>query len=270
MKQVRAQVLSNREVICSGEDKIYLLRARAPEIAALAQPGQFVMVRCGQGYDMLLRRPLSIHWVDGSNLELLFAVVGRGTSWLSQRHEGEVVDLFGPFGRGFAIAPESNNVLLVAGGIGLAPLVYLAERELAAGCSVKLLFGAETASQVCPRELLPREVETVITTDDGSVGEKGLVTDLLPRFTDWAGQIFACGPIAMYRTMAGMGIAKPVQVLLEQMMGCGHGACFGCAVETRQGHKLVCRDGPVFELGDVLWEQIKEPVSRLSRVPPQC
>ncbi len=264
MKQLRAEVLSNSEVFPG----VYLLWLHAADIAALAQPGQFVMVRCGQGYDMLLRRPLSIHRIDGSSLALLFAVVRRGTGWLSQRHEGEVIDLLGPFGRGFAIAPESRNLLLVAGGMGIAPLLFLAEEAMAAGREVTLLTGSKTAALVYPQDLLPRDLRPVIATDDGSLGRKGLLTDLLPEFTSAAEQIFACGPIAMYRTMAGMGLTKPVQVLLEQMMGCGHGACFGCAIETKQGHKLVCRDGPVFELDDVLWEQIREPVSSLTRTRP--
>lgn len=260
MKQVRAQILSNSEVLPG----VYLLWARAPEIAASSQPGQFVMVRCGEGYAPLLRRPLSIHRIsdDGSKLALLFAVVGRGTGWLAQRKECEVIDIFGPLGRGFTVHPDSTKLLLVAGGVGIAPLVYLAERALADGCSVRLVLGAETASQIYPRNLVPQDAEPFIATADGSMGEKGLVTDLLPRFIDWADQIFACGPIPMYRTMAAMELAKPVQVLLEQMMGCGFGACFGCRIETRQGMKFVCKDGPVFELREVIWENIKEPVSR--------
>jgi dihydroorotate dehydrogenase electron transfer subunit len=260
MKQIRAQILASSEVI-SG---VYLLWVQAAEIAALSQPGQFVMVRCGEGYDPLLRRPLSIHRIsqDGSKLALLFAAVGRGTGWLSRRKQGQSIDLFGPLGNGFIIEPGSRNILLLAGGIGIAPLIFLAERALAAGCSVRLALGAETASQIYPRHLLPKGVELVIATADGSMGEQGLATDLLPRFIDWADQVFACGPIPMYRTMAAMELAKPVQVLLEQIMGCGLGACFGCAIETGWGHKLVCRDGPVFELKDVLWEGIIEPVSR--------
>jgi dihydroorotate dehydrogenase electron transfer subunit len=260
MRQIRAQIVSSSEVIPG----VYLLWAQAAEIAALSQPGQFVMVRCGEGYDLLLRRPLSIHGIsqDGSKLALLFAVVGRGTGWLSQRRQGESIDLLGPLGNGFVIEPGSRNLLLLAGGIGIAPLIYLAQRALAAGCSVRLALGAETASQIYPRYLLPEGVEPVIVTADGSAGEQGLVTDLLPRFIEWAYQIFACGPIPMYRTLAAMELARPVQVLLEQVMGCGLGTCFGCRIETRQGMKFVCKDGPVFELGDVIWEEIKEPVSR--------
>ena len=260
MKQIQAQILASSEVI-SG---VYLLWVQAAEIAALSQPGQFVMVRCGEGYDPLLRRPLSIHRIsqDGSKLALLFATVGRGTGWLSRRKQGQSIDLFGPLGNGFVINPGSRNLLFLAGGIGIAPLIFLAETALAARCSVRLALGAETASQIYPRHLLPKGVELVIVTADGSMGEQGLVTDLLPRFIDRADQVFACGPIPMYRAMAAMDLAdKPIQVLLEQMMGCGLGACFGCAIDTRRGHKLVCRDGPVFELKDVLWEEIREPVS---------
>jgi dihydroorotate dehydrogenase electron transfer subunit len=261
MKQIRAQVLSSSEVISD----VYLLWAQAAEIGASSQPGQFVMVRCGEGYELLLRRPLSIHRIsqDNSKLALLFAVVGWGTRWLSQRKQGEGVDLFGPLGRGFVIELGSRNLLLLAGGIGIAPLIFLAQKALAAGCLVKFALGAETGSQIYPRHLLPQGVELVVVTEDGSMGEQGLVTDLLPRFIDWADQVFACGPIPMYRNMASMYgqllAPKSVQVLLEQMMGCGLGACFGCAIETKRGHKLVCKDGPVFELNEVIWEKIKEP-----------
>ena len=258
MRQIQAPIISNEEIACG----IYLLWLQAPEIAAIARPGQFVMLRCGEGYDPLLRRPFSIHQVAGSRLALLFAVVGRGTGWLSQRRQGELLDILGPLGNGFDLNPESKRLLLVAGGIGIAPLVYLAESALKRGCLVRLLLGAETASQLYPEHLLPKGVELSIATADGSMGKKGLVTEFVPEFMGWAEQVFACGPIPMYRAMAVMGLAKSVQVLLEQMMGCGLGVCRGCAIETKQGHKFVCQDGPVFQLEDVLWEKVTEPVSR--------
>lgn len=239
---------------------VYLIWVEAPDVAAEARPGQFVTLRCGD--HLPLRRPLSIHRTDGRKLALLFAVVGQGTEWLSGRLVGEYVDLLGPLGNGFNIHHGSQKLLLIAGGIGVAPLVALAEEGVGAGLSVKLVIGAETASKLYPEDLVPKAVELMRVTDDGSAVKRGVATDFLSPFAGWADQIFACGPISMYRKMSEMGSllgAKPVQVLLEQVMGCGVGACRGCAVMTRQGIRLVCRDGPVFRLGEIIWEEVKEP-----------
>jgi len=214
------------------------------------------MVRTGEGYDPLLRRPLSIHRVaplsSPSQLALLFTVVGRGTKWLAQRKRGDIIDLLGPLGNGFEI--KSRDLLLVAGGIGIAPLVALAERGLAEGSQVTLLLGVPTKAQLYPSHLLPAEVKPFSSTEDGSAGRKGLVTDLLADFAAEAGQIFACGPLSMYNVMARQDAlqGKSVQVSMEVRMGCGFGACYGCALETKRGLKLVCKDGPIFELGELL------------------
>lgn len=214
------------------------------------------MVRTGEGYDPLLRRPLSIHRVaplsSPSQLALLFTVVGRGTKWLAQRKRGDIIDLLGPLGNGFEI--KSRDLLLVAGGIGIAPLVALAERGLAEGSQVTLLLGVPTKAQLYPSHLLPAEVKPFSSTEDGSAGRKGLVTDLLADFAAEAGQIFACGPLSMYNVMASQDAlqGKSVQVSMEVRMGCGFGACYGCALETKRGLRLVCKDGPIFELGELL------------------
>lgn len=234
---------------------IHLLWAEAPQVASDAQPGQFVMVRTSEGHDPLLRRPMSIHRVgENGALALLFEVVGRGTNWLAQRKAGEVVDLLGPLGCGFKI--HSQELLLVAGGIGIAPLIFLAEKALAEGRRLVLLLGAKTADQLYPRRLLPPDVEPVTITEDGSLGKRGTVIDLLADLAEGAEQIFACGPISMYEAMAAMVNElgeKSVQVSMEARMGCGFGGCAGCAIETKQGLKLVCQDGPVLELTDLLW-----------------
>jgi dihydroorotate dehydrogenase electron transfer subunit len=244
---------------------VYLIWVEAPDIAAEARPGQFVTLRCGE--HILLRRPLSIHKTNGRKLALLFAVVGQGTEWLSCRLVGEYVDLLGPLGNGFEIGEVSRKLLLIAGGIGIAPLVALAEEGVKAGLSVKLVIGAETAAKLYPQDFIPAGVEVICVTDDGSAGERGLVTEFLPSLADWADQIFACGPVPMYRKMSEMELGnKSTQILLEQVMGCGVGACRGCAVATTKGIKRVCREGPVFELGEIIWEEVKEPgANRLTR-----
>lgn len=192
-------------------------------------------------------------------LELLFAVVGQGTEWLGRRTGGDVLDVMGPLGNGFDIPEKSCNLLLVAGGIGVAPLVYLAGHAAGLGHRVKLIYGANTGESLCP---VPEAgMDLIPVTEDGSVGEKGLATDIVDRWKDWADRIFACGPLLMYRSLAEQGLGareKPVKVLMEQIMGCGVGACRGCAIPTFKGLRMVCHDGPVFELGEIDWGRMPE------------
>ncbi len=242
--------------------RVYLVWLNSPPIASQAQPGQFVMVRCGEGLEYQLRRPLSIHQLDGNEIALLFTVVGKGTRWLSQCQAGDNLDLLGPLGNGYSIHSGSHNLLLVAGGIGIAPLVFLAQQALNQGCSVTLLSGTPTTTQLYPEYLLPPEVKLVTATEDGTAGRKGMITNLLPDFMGWADQIFACGPISMYQTIAArkqhLLKGKPTQVSLEVRMGCGRGVCYGCTVKTKRGLRQVCKDGPVFDLDDILWDELAD------------
>ena len=252
VKQVAAPVVSRTELMPGA----YLFWLWAPQIAKVAQPGQFVMVRCGDSHQPLLRRPLSIHRIaDGERIALLFSVVGQGTSLLSQYREGDKLDLLGPLGNGFSLYPGCGRLLLVAGGIGIAPLVFLADKALDQGRAVVLLAGSATASLLYPRSLLPSAVDLVTATEDGSGGRKGMATDFLAEFVNWADQVFACGPLSMYQSMSARGFPRPksVQVCLETAMACGLGACYGCTTKTKRGLQQVCRDGPVFELDDILW-----------------
>ena len=255
MKQVSATVTSNVELMTGHR----LIRVEAPDIAAEAQPGQFITISCGR--ELILRRPLSIHGVDPNQISILFAVVGAGTHWLSRRRKGEKLDLLGPLGNGFSVEPTSKKILLAAGGIGIAPLVFLALKALSDRKYVKLLLGARTKNCLYPEELLPEGIETLITTEDGSYGEKGKVTDVLPKYVDWADQVYACGPLAMYQSIAKQSKQwrgkNSIQVSLEVRIGCGIGACFGCSIKTKKGMKQVCRDGPVFNLDEVLLEEVK-------------
>ncbi len=255
MRQILAPVLSNTEILPA----VHLLWLEAPEIAASAQPGQFVMVRTGEGYDPLLRRPFSIHRVSPlsspTKLALLFEVVGRGTNWLAQREQGDMIDLLGPLGNGFEV--HFYKLLLVAGGIGIAPLAFLAEKAASEGRHVTMLSGAKTADRAYPLDRLTPGVLAIefVITEDGSLGREGMVTEYLSDFDGWADQIFACGPLSMYETMARIDWLsnRPVQVSMEARMGCGFGVCYGCAIETRSGLRLVCKDGPIFELNDIIW-----------------
>jgi len=251
----QALVLSSEEV-CQGSRLIWF---SAPAVGRAAQPGQFLMIRCGEGWDPLLPRPVTFHRFrqvgDERQFAILFDLRGRGTDWLSRRQPGDLVSLFGPLGRGYAVRRESQNLLLVAGGIGISALVALADEPIAQGRAVTLLQGARTAAGLFPSFSLPPEVEVVSATDDGSAGHRGLVPELLSQYLPWADQVFACGPNAMYEAMAAImrqqGSRKSVQVLLEEHMACGTGVCYCCAVFTRRGVRLVCKDGPRFELREV-------------------
>jgi len=188
-------------------------------------------------------------------MALLFNIVGRGTEWLSQCQEGDSLDLLGPLGRGFSFQSASHRLLLVAGGIGIAPLVFLAEKALGEGRSITLLIGAQNASLLYPESLLPPSIKLITATEDGSEGKKGMVTELMADFAAQADQVFACGPTSMYQSIAAQHYlkGKSVQISLEVRMGCGLGACYGCTIKTKRGLRQVCQDGPVFELNDIFW-----------------
>jgi dihydroorotate dehydrogenase electron transfer subunit len=256
LKQAEAKITANGEITPG----VHLLRLDCPIIASQARPGQFVMVRCGEGIEYQLRRPLSIHQREDNKISLLFNVAGRGTQWLSERQRGQTIDLLGALGNGYSIYPDVKDLLLVAGGIGIAPLVFMANEAISKGKRVTLLMGASTAGQLHPSRLLPAGARLVTSTEDGSAGEKGMITDLLPDFSSEADQLFACGPLAMYKTMARMPELKdkPVQISLEVRMGCGLGICYGCTLKTRKGLRQVCKDGPIFNLEEILWEELAD------------
>jgi dihydroorotate dehydrogenase electron transfer subunit len=260
VNQVKAVITSALEAM----PETHLLWLEAPPVAAAARPGQFVMVRCGG--DTTLPRPLSVHRVDGGQLALLFRVVGKGTRWLSRRKKGEALDIFGPLGNGFSVNPNSKNLLLVAGGMGIAPLHFLAEVAAGEGKKVTIINGASSREHLLPvsctqksfdRGLMPANIHTVCATEDGSEGFRGLATDLIPAYINGTDQIFACGPAAMYRAMAANHdkYKKPVQLSLEIMMGCGMGVCYGCTIKTKSGLKQVCKDGPVFDIEEIVWDE---------------
>ena len=249
MEQLLAPIVSANEMWPG----VHLLWARAPEIAQEAKPGQFVMVRCGNTLNPLLRRPISIHQARGDQIALLFQVVGKGTEWLSERTKGDNLDLLGPLGKGFHVDETSSHLLLMAGGIGIAPLAFLAEKALNDGRSVDMILGARTAARLYPKRLLPRRAEVLLVTEAGSKGEMGMATHFTGRFADRVDQVFACGPAAMYRSLRDCHELnrKQVQISLEVMMGCGVGACYGCTVMTASGARQVCKDGPIFDLKDI-------------------
>ncbi len=220
-----------------------------------------ILCRVDGALDPLLRRPYSVYRVDrrASTLTFLVRPFGRGSVWLASRVVGDKLDLLGPLGNSYEIVPRSRNLLMVAGGVGVAPLVMLSEEAVARGLNVTFLMGSADAAGLLPAAELPNAVEYVVATDNGSKGHPGFVTDLVPNYVRWADQIFACGPEPMYRSLRAavqphrVGGKPQAQVSMERGMACGLGACLGCVVETRHGMQTSCVQGPVFDLDEVLW-----------------
>jgi len=260
-----------------------LLVLDAPEIASEAQPGQFVMVRCGE---QLLRRPISVHAAFGGKMALLFRIAGSGTRWLAGVQEGAWLDILGPLGTGYSLSSDKGRAVLVAGGIGIAPLCFLAAR-LAVSSDVVLVHGTRSESELYRvpdglRRLMPEigvldGVEWVYVTDDGSVGICGTALQAALPCIEEAVRVYLCGPHAMclaanefvcdegeITVQFGTPSISPGvherlmsgEVSLEVRMGCGVGACYACSIPTREGRKKVCKDGPVFRFGDIIWEEI--------------
>jgi dihydroorotate dehydrogenase electron transfer subunit len=234
---------------------LFLMRVAAPEIARDCRAGQFLHIRTARAgsYDPLLRRPISIYRIDGDQLWLYYDVVGRGTEFLAGLRAGDQLDTLGPLGQPFKIAPTTRNLLMVGGGIGLAPLVALADEALGRDLNVTLLGGFRNGERVLGGQHVQPQVEYVVATEDGSVGHRGYVTELIREYLPWADEVFACGPTAMLKSLAREvdGTTKRVQVSLEERMGCAMGVCLSCVLHARQGLKRVCRDGPVFDLADL-------------------
>lgn len=261
MDLVRAKVLRNTVVM----PETHAIELENPMLGRSAQAGQFLYVRCGPTWEPLLRRPFSVHGVRPEGVSLLVQALGQGTRMIAGRRTGDLLDVLGPLGRPFSVASVTRRFLLVGGGHSLAPILALAEQVLPRGGEVVMLFGAATAERVFPASLVPPEVEYQVATEDGSLGHHGPVTELLPRYLDWADAVYACGPPPLLEAIArasrravsgGPGSDKPVQVAVEQQLGCAMGVCLGCVVWTRHGYQRVCRDGPVFDAGELEWGRI--------------
>jgi len=267
--KIKAQILFKNEVI----PNIFLIKLSAIPIAQDAVPGQFVYIKCSNNNYPLLRRPMSIHRIDKEKGEIciLFQTKGEGTKLLAQRHPGDYIDIIGPIGNGFFVNPKSKKVIIVGGGIGVAPLQALIEKLVSERKDVRVLIGALRKEMVlCEERIANCGAKVDVCTDDGSYMYKGFVTDLLEDAIQggWlADQVFACGPEPMLKKVAAITVEAnmPCQVSLEERMGCGIGACMTCvckikiktdvaATEENCQYKRVCVDGPIFEASKVVWD----------------
>jgi len=259
MQQTQNQITRNEKL---GED-IYRLTIEAPEIAASVRPGQFVMVKAGHGFDPLLRRPFSIHRVLEDKIQILFKRLGKGTALLAAMPPNATVDLLGPLGNGFKWQKGMN--CLIGGGMGIAPLLFLAQEMVKEEIKPQIMLGARNKSELSG--ILPdfESLECPVTyaTDDGSLGRHGFIIEYLEPILNPHGpwQVFTCGPHPMMRAVAACcrTNAWPCQVSMETMMACGISACLGCTIASnstnQKGGKYlhVCQDGPVFFENQIQW-----------------
>ena len=266
MIRSQCEVLSNRRA-----GAYYSLTLVAPEIAERAKPGQFVEIGVPDGRNFLLRRPFSIHQASrrggwAGTLEVVFDVGGPGTAWLAEARPHDMLDVIGPIGRSFTYPRELTNCLLVGGGYGAAPLFFLAEELRARNKVVHMILGARDHERVFKPIEGKRLANTVVfTTEDGTMGQAGRVTDVLPDAIDRMGAevVYACGPNPMLRAVAEycLSAGTPCQVAVEEMMACGLGVCWTCAVPViaidGRGwwNVRACMEGPVFNGARIWWDR---------------
>lgn len=256
MKQLQNiyRVISNDQL----SPRFFRLTFDAPELAREVQPGQFVHIRVSDGLEPFFRRPFSVYRAR-KHVEIFFEPVGPGTKILSRKKKGDELDVLGPLGTPFTL-PSKNikQVVMIAGGIGIAPFLALSDVLKKRKLELVLLYGGRTKEHVYPmKEFKENGVKVHVATDDGSVGAKGRVSqlfskiDLNPRTT----MVYTCGPnpmMAAVQKFCGEHQLKG-EAACEEIMACALGACLGCSIQTKSGYKTVCYDGPVFDLQEVLF-----------------
>ena len=234
-----------------------LLRLHSETLLPEIQPGQFVQVRVDGSPSTYLRRPISIHNVDfqKNEISLLVQQVGEGTRHLAAATKGDIINMVFPLGNGFSMPEPSERVLLVGGGIGIAPLFYFAKVLNAKGIRPTLLLGGKTESDLLRLADYQQLGETFVTTEDGSLGEKGFVTQHSMWQTQSFDKIYVCGPKPMMKAVTKLAAEKDVwcEVSLENLMACGLGACLCCVEDTMDGNVCVCKEGPVFNTRRLKW-----------------
>ena len=266
-RDVEARVIQNTRL----SPDYNVITLAAPEIAAATRPGQFVMVRSSHGTDPLLRRPFSVFEIirSGNRIEglsLLSKRIGVTTRLLYDAVEGDVISCLGPLGRPFDAVSPPTEAWMVAGGVGLAPFATLTEALQERGTKTTLFYGARTGAELFYLDwFASRGVRVVLSTEDGSKGERGRITAPLEqalRRTDGKIMIYACGPEKMLEAISHVTElhTRPAQVSVERVMGCGMGGCYSCVIPVKEsggGHHYVrsCLAGPVFTAADLVWDE---------------
>jgi len=261
---INSQVVENKEIAPG----YFQMKINSPEIATRVIPGQFFHIRVTERQDLILRRPLSIFDYDDTNISILYELVGKGTNLLSQKKPGEEIDILGPLGNGYTLPMEAKKVILVAGGIGVAPLFPWAKEIIKINkrgrkIDIEVIIGARNKYRlICERNFKSLGLNPIIATDDGSAGYKGFVTNLLKEKLLTVGDhlstfVYACGPQIMLKAVGSILNNYNIkgEISMEKWMGCGMGVCLGCVVKTIDGkYKRACKDGPVFKADEVIWD----------------
>jgi len=237
------------------KEDIFKFSVEADEIAKTAKPGQFLEIRVTDEIEPLLRRPISIYNIDGNIVEFVFQVKGKGTEILSKRNEGEEIDILGPLGQGSFKFEGKKNIAIIGGGIGTFPLYELA-KVAKKDAKINMYLGFRSKDFIVLEEEFKKVSDKfVLTTDDGSYGEKGFAINFLKEDIEKEkiDNIYACGPLPMLKAVQALAKETkiPCQISLEERMGCGIGVCLGCAVKVNAGEEIiythVCKAGPVFD-----------------------
>lgn len=248
-------MIQNTFTVCSNwalTDSVYRMVLEGPLEGAITAPGQFVNLKLPGYY---LRRPISVcDWTDDT-LTLIYKVVGHGTEAMAATPVGESFDLLAGLGNGFDPSLSGDSPLLVGGGVGIPPLYGLCKALLAEGKTPSVILGFNTAEEIFLQEDFETLLEgtggsVCVTTVDGSAGTKGFVTDVM-KDLDYS-FFYTCGPMPMFRAIESVA-ATSGQYSFEERMGCGFGACMGCSIQTKNGNKRVCKDGPVLMREEILW-----------------
>lgn len=244
MEQQSFTVLNNRPLAADVFEMVL-----CGDTTAITTPGQFVNIRL-EG--LFLRRPISVCDYSDGTLTLIYKVVGKGTAQMSQMQKGTVLNLLTGLGNGYNLSKSGDAPLLVGGGVGVPPLYGLGKRLIAAGKQVTAVLGFNSKAEVFyEQEFQALGIQVYVTTADGSYQNKGFVTDVIKNL-DYS-YFYTCGPEPMFRAMA-KGMKTAGQYSFEERMGCGFGACMGCSCKTLTGNKRICKEGPVLESEEILWQ----------------
>jgi dihydroorotate dehydrogenase electron transfer subunit len=252
-KIIDFQIIDNKQL----NKDFFILELSSASTLPEILPGQFVQVRIDGSSETFLRRPFSVHDVNfaSDSLKLLIQVAGQGTKTLSKMIVGTTLNLILPLGNSFSLPGKEEKSLLIGGGCGVAPLLYLAKYLKSKSCEFDILMGFRNLDRIIEYDEYKKLSPVYLTTDDGSVGEKGFVTDNSILKKNNYNRIYCCGPDQMMKAVASYSAKRSItcEVSLENLMACGIGVCLCCVVDTIHGNVCSCTDGPVFNIKDLKW-----------------